>query len=44
METELLDYVSMRSETWGWCGKTLLQVLVWFNMEMPKLYEFYLQP
>lgn len=44
METEPLGCVCMRRGTWGCCGKTLLQVLVWFKMarEMPKLYGFYL--
>lgn len=44
IETKPLGYVCMRGGIWGWCGKTLPQVLVWFNMarEMTKLYEFYL--
>lgn len=46
MEREPLGCVCMRSGTWGWCGRTLPQVLVWFNTtrEMPQLYEFYLLP
>lgn len=44
METEPLGCVCMRTRTWGWCGRTLPQVLVWFHRarKMPKLYEFYL--